>query len=1336
MKRSKNFLISIVLVLICGFLFIDSEAKIKETVEDFNGNTYIIGSTKFDNDTIITAGRAAQAGSDDAAIRYMKNQSLERIVPKIYLYNERAETWFEVPEDEEEDLKILTEEEIEELEENLNIYFVNNEEKKLEFEYPGDIDPKTIFSSGSLSGVKVTYENGKLYIPVTTTDVWFEDSNGEEIYITTEYDDENDETKLGDFYIPLKVKVLDENGNELNFSLQVEKDGSISSLGSLFNYYKSGYELYYVDSKGEEIDFDTWKVTENTSIKQAWHPIGNISTENHRVEYIDNVKYVIHDGVIHKKTDGYYLNINVYAPKDYDTTNTLVNGKNVSFTDGMAQIEIPVTGAGATSQIVVEWEEGEEVTFNLKVSESVYYTYTATFYDEANEVIRTIEKISSKNTISQPDIVLTKENKVFAGWTTDVTTNELFDFNNTTISDNIEFYPVFMSLVEFIKNSESEESPGYYYATLPSDLTLTETAVLDFDGDITLNLADHKITATDNHAIRLKGNDTILHVNEGTFETTGAGAALAIGTNKEDASGVTRRILNVNSNVIINAETYGIVTFGKSELNFQGIINISGDGYGIAGNGNDNNEGTLYNIEGTIKAPNGAAIYQPQEGTTNIIDGIYEAHTIMGIKAGNLTVYNGSFTATGTPAAPQPSGNGFDLTGDIFLAEENAAYADHIVIDIQNGTFDTSNGGAIVREYNPSIGTENERTVTVRGLYATRKTTDLENVFEYVDSNIADLEVNQVRYTSKDLGLAIEQSSSDNNLNLLNDITLTETALVDADKDMYFNLNGHTIYASDNHAIRLKGNNSSLTVDNGYFETTGSAAALAIGTNKEDASGVAKRVLNVESNVVINAETYGIVTFGKSELNFRGSINVSGDGYGIAGNGNENNEGTIYNIEGTITAPNGAAIYQPQQGDTYIYDGSNLNAHTVMGIKAGNLTVYNGSFTATGTPAAPQPSGNGFDLTGDIFLAEENEAYADHIVIDIQNGTFDTSNGGAIVREYNPSIGTENERTVTVRGLYATRKTTDLKNVFEYIDSSLAEIQLKAIGYTSNDLKFIIENSDEYNPAVLLNNILLADTVVVEADKDMFLDLNSFSIVSNDVHAIRLKGNNSSLTVNNGSFTTTGAGAALAIGTNKEDASGVTKRVLNVESNVEIISDIYGIVTFGKSELNFRGSIAINGDGYGIAGNGNKNNEGTIYNIEGNITALNGAAIYQPQEGTTNIIGGTFEAHTIMGIKAGNLNVSGGVFIARGTPAAPQPSGDGFDLTGDIFLAEENAAYADHIIIDIQNGTFDTSNGGAIVREFNPSLGTENERTVTVKGLYPNRIATDNQYVFVYEANN
>ncbi len=68
-------------------------------------------------------------------------------------------------------------------------------------------------------------------------------------------------------------------------------------------------------------------------------------------------------------------------------------------------------------------------------------------------------------------------------------------------------------------------------------------------------------------------------------------------------------------------------------------------------------------------------------------------------------------------------------TGDVIIIEENASYQNHVIVNITGDTFESVNG-YIIQEYNPILGTENELTSVITGLY-TVKNNISENTFYY-----------------------------------------------------------------------------------------------------------------------------------------------------------------------------------------------------------------------------------------------------------------------------------------------------------------------------------------------------------------------------------------------------------------------------------------------------------------------------------------------------------------------------------------------------------------------------------------------------------------------------
>lgn len=192
MKKVYKILFIALIALFC-VLCSEASAKVKEDASLFTSDTYVIGSTKFDSGFIVTASRAATAGADEAIIQrdFYGNMEFESSEIKTYYYCATDNTWSEVKENG-GGLRDLTETEVNELEESLNIFFVNNIEKRIEITFEGTIDENSITPNAPISG-KATVQNNVISVPATwlggfsftsegiEVNVELANSNGEEI---------------------------------------------------------------------------------------------------------------------------------------------------------------------------------------------------------------------------------------------------------------------------------------------------------------------------------------------------------------------------------------------------------------------------------------------------------------------------------------------------------------------------------------------------------------------------------------------------------------------------------------------------------------------------------------------------------------------------------------------------------------------------------------------------------------------------------------------------------------------------------------------------------------------------------------------------------------------------------------------------------------------------------------------------------------------------------------------------------------------------------------------------------------------------------------------------
>ena len=191
--KSKILKVVLGLILFSAlFVTVSSAATtVKENIQEYDDIVYIIGSTRFDSNFIITAQRAANAGVNEAKrlVSMERPDQIENLNLKTYCYIPDFDEWYEI----QEEARSLNEEEIKNIEENLNIFFVNNEEKILEFNHNANKEDVNILTDG------VTFDGKKFSVPATKTEFKFIENNVEAI-VKTKTDEQNkEELDYGNF---------------------------------------------------------------------------------------------------------------------------------------------------------------------------------------------------------------------------------------------------------------------------------------------------------------------------------------------------------------------------------------------------------------------------------------------------------------------------------------------------------------------------------------------------------------------------------------------------------------------------------------------------------------------------------------------------------------------------------------------------------------------------------------------------------------------------------------------------------------------------------------------------------------------------------------------------------------------------------------------------------------------------------------------------------------------------------------------------------------------------------------------------------------------------------
>ena len=283
---------------------------------------------------------------------------------------------------------------------------------------------------------------------------------------------------------------------------------------------------------------------------------------------------------------------------------------------------------------------------------------------------------------------------------------------------------------------------------------------------------------------------------------------------------------------------------------------------------------------------------------------------------------------------------------------------------------------------------------------------------------------------------------------------------------------------------------------------------------------------------------------------------------------------------------------------------------------------------------------------------------------------------------------------------------------------------VKVDGYTNDTVTFTVEHFSEYgvenaepvarvgtqnftsladaiaaangNAVTLLADINLTDSI--DVDSTVTLDLNGKTITESNAEGTLNASNRFSANAQNVHDYLIGVkyGGNLTI---VDNAGGgkITSEKLAVGVKLTTTGETGGsstnkaVLTVGAS--GGANNFEISGSGYGISGNGTRHfTDLTVYGgtIKGNGDDSTG--IYNPQNGTVTISGGTIEgANSGLEIRAGSLNVTGGTFKCTETTYSVTGNGNGTTTKGAAIAVAQHTT-DQQISASIQGATFDVAN--------------------------------------------
>ena len=199
--RSKLKIITLAFVLFTIILVPSCYATtVLEDTNDYAEGAIIYGSTRFDMDQIITAGVAFNAGINESKVWVALGNKLNELEPVTPYYYDGV-TWYEITNDSAEEIE--DESEIKKIEENLHIFFVNNEVKTVEVPYEGNVDVESI-----TAGVEYDSGDKKFKVPAYVFDFEFTTEDGAEVEVKTNIDTNIKEGNTEEVKVP---EIIDNN---------------------------------------------------------------------------------------------------------------------------------------------------------------------------------------------------------------------------------------------------------------------------------------------------------------------------------------------------------------------------------------------------------------------------------------------------------------------------------------------------------------------------------------------------------------------------------------------------------------------------------------------------------------------------------------------------------------------------------------------------------------------------------------------------------------------------------------------------------------------------------------------------------------------------------------------------------------------------------------------------------------------------------------------------------------------------------------------------------------------------------------------------------------------
>lgn len=410
-----------------------------------------------------------------------------------------------------------------------------------------------------------------------------------------------------------------------------------------------------------------------------------------------------------------------------------------------------------------------------------------------------------------------------------------------------------------------------------------------------------------------------------------------------------------------------------------------------------------------------------------------------------------------------------------------------------------------------------------------------------------------------------------------------------------------------------------------------------------------------------------------------GDVTIAKEGGGLTVNGT---------ITGTLSVPDQAAKTKEEPEKVWVKINETATVNTIS-VGEVNCNLYIAGNVGTVTTSAAQTTVDG-TVTGSLTAntittnpgtVQESTTTAEVII---------TSNGsvaGATVTANGQSEVYIVEGADIEEATLKDNTTTSGLNTGSIVPAAEPEAAVNGVEYmTLAKAMAAVPTNGLKTTVTLLKDKELDAPLDIETGMNVVLDLTTHTIQpevgfevsgSMDSHALFTSG-----------IVRVKRGAELTI-------KGTTGKISSYDSgNTERTYAAVAITAPGESGTGDAATLTVEGGNlegyyYGIVGNGNRHNTSVTVS-GGNVSALaegDGTAIYQPQEGTLTISGGTITGSaTGVEIRSGSLTMTKGTVTGNGTPASVTPNGNGTTTVGAGIAVAQHNTYKD-ITVNVSGGT-------------------------------------------------